>query len=192
MNNPTNISFLVLALLSIDVVSPLSAFSDESVLLINEVMSLNSSTRQDEDGDYSDWLELYNPGDSPIDLAGYGLSDRPDNPSKWVFPRLIIDPRTHMLIFASGKDRTAIPYLHTNFSLSAAGETLLLTDRAGSTCDEVEIGPAHTDISLGRQPEGASEWVYFLEPTPGESNTTTPASAVSFASSTASDKDPTF
>ena len=172
MNNPTNIPFLVLALLSIDVVSPLSAFSDESVPLINEVMSLNPSTRQDEDGDYSDWLELYNPGDSAIDLAGYGLSDRPDNPFKWVFPQLIIDPRTHVLIFASGKDRTAIPYLHTNFSLSSAGESLLLTDTAGSRCDEVVIGRAHPDISLGRQPDGTSEWVYFLEPTPGESNTT--------------------
>ncbi|MFC1694334.1 CotH kinase family protein, partial [Candidatus Latescibacterota bacterium] len=83
-------------------------FTAESTPLINEVMSSNSSTIEDENGDYSDWIEIYNPGDSPVDLTGYGLSDRPDNQYKWVFPNCTLNPGEHKLIFASGKDRTKI------------------------------------------------------------------------------------
>lgn len=108
LNNLTKILLFILVIFSIDVVSPIFVFSEESVPLINEVMSSNQTTIQDEDGDYSDWIEIYNPGDLSIDLTGYGLSDRPDNPYKWVFSQVIIDPGIHMLVFASGKDRKEI------------------------------------------------------------------------------------
>ena len=150
---------------------PVPASCEEGVPLVNEVMSLNTATHRDEDGDYSDWIELYNPGDAQIDLAGYGLSDRAGNPHKWIFPQLTLAPRSHLLVFASGKDRRDVLQLHTNFGLSAAGETLLLTDAEGNTCDEVELGQARPDISLGRQPDGASNWVFFPKPTPGTGNT---------------------
>jgi len=71
---------------------------------INEVMSSNETIIADEDGDYSDWIELYNAGDSTINLEGYGISDDSLNLKKWVFPETILPPGTHHLIFASGKD----------------------------------------------------------------------------------------
>jgi hypothetical protein len=74
-------------------------------------MSSNSATIQDKDGDYSDWIELFNPGTSPIDMTGYGLSDRESNPFKWVFPPCILNPGEYKLVFASGKDRTDVPTL---------------------------------------------------------------------------------
>jgi len=74
-------------------------------LKINEVMSSNATTIADEDGDYPDWVELYNNGSDTIDLNGYGLSDNENDPFKWVFPHAIIQPQQHLLIFASGKDR---------------------------------------------------------------------------------------
>lgn len=77
--------------------------------LINEFMPSNTFTIADEDGDFPDWIELYNPTTAPIDLTGYGLSDDPDEPFKWVLPHGVIKPQQHRLIFASGKDRTNIP-----------------------------------------------------------------------------------
>ena len=69
-------------------------------------MASNTSTYMDEDGDNSDWIEIFNPGDTPVDLNGYGLSDSPDNPYKWVFPVVILEPKQYIIVNSSGKDRT--------------------------------------------------------------------------------------
>ncbi len=74
-------------------------------ICINEVMSSNGSTLSDEDGDFSDWIELYNHSDSSINLEGYGISDDSFNIGKWVFPNIDLSPGEHLLLFASGKDR---------------------------------------------------------------------------------------
>ena len=57
-------------------------------LVINEFMASNNSASgiHDPCGDYDDWIEIYNFGDAPIDLAGMYLSDKPDNPTKWHVP----------------------------------------------------------------------------------------------------------
>ena len=77
-------------------------------LYINEVMSSNSHTITDEDGDYPDWIELYNGGDSPLNLNGFSLSDDADQLDKWQFPDMSLESAGHLLVFASGKDRTNI------------------------------------------------------------------------------------
>ncbi len=76
-----------------------------SSIVINELMSSNSNTLADEDGDFNDWIELYNSGDESIDLEGWGLSDNASNLFKWEFPKVIIKPGEHLLVWASGKDR---------------------------------------------------------------------------------------
>ena len=73
-------------------------------LVINEVMSSNSTLR-DEDGATPDWFEFYNAGATTLNLEGYGVSDG-TNPLEWVFPAVSIEPGAHLLVFASGKDRT--------------------------------------------------------------------------------------
>ncbi len=85
----------------------LCSFAVDEVV-INEVQSFNGSTLLDEDGDYSDWIELLNRGTQTVSLAGWGLSDRLDNPMKWVFPLCSLAPGGRQLIFASGKDRTNV------------------------------------------------------------------------------------
>ncbi|HOT97429.1 MAG TPA: CotH kinase family protein [bacterium] len=83
-------------------------------LRINEVMSSNSAFLADEDGEFSDWLELYNPGETAVRLADWGLSDKVSNPGKWRFPDLAIQPKSWMLIFADSKDRkAAVPHWET-------------------------------------------------------------------------------
>ena len=75
-------------------------------VVINELMSSNSITIADEDGDYSDWIELFNPQDTSINLSGYGISDSKSDPFKWIFHSVTLSPKDHLLIFASDKNRT--------------------------------------------------------------------------------------
>jgi hypothetical protein len=140
-------------------------------LIINEIMASNSSTYSDGDGDYEDWIEIYNPSDVAVGLSGYGLSDDAGNPFRWVFPSAIIHPRQYMVIWASGKDRRNPQNpLHTNFSISAGGEDVLLTHPSGTLVDFVPATPIPPDISYGRHPDTTDKWVFFEHPTPGGPN----------------------
>ncbi len=76
-----------------------------SNILINEFMASNSNTIADEDGDFSDWIELYNPTQQAVDLEGWGLSDNVTKPFKWIFPEVTIKPGEYLLVWASGKNR---------------------------------------------------------------------------------------
>jgi hypothetical protein len=150
--------------------APLSA----ATVALNEIMASNSDTAADADGDYSDWIELFNWGGLPVSLAGYGLSDDPKRPYRWLFPALTLQPGQHLLVWASGKDRgLADSELHTNFRLSAAGEAVLLTSAEGERIDELSPRPIPTGSSVGRQPDGIGEWFYFTRPTPAAANSGT-------------------
>jgi hypothetical protein len=146
--------------------------------IISEFMASNDSTVQDDDGDFSDWIEIHNPGDSSINLAGWYLTDDADEKTKWQFPAITLEADAYLLVFASDEDRTdpAAP-LHTNFRLSAGGEYLGLIRPDGITVAS-EFAPEYpgqtADISYGiTQPApgaGEPELGFFTEPTPGASN----------------------
>ncbi len=74
-------------------------------IALNEIMSSNSQVIADEDGEFPDWIELYNYSAQPLDLTGFGLSDSETELQKWVFPQLILQPHEYLLVFASGKDK---------------------------------------------------------------------------------------
>ncbi len=140
-------------------------------LVINEVMASNATSIADEDGDFEDWIELYNAGGEAINLIGWGLSDDYGNPFRWVFPDILVQPGDFLLIWASGKNRSnPTNPLHANFSISQAGEEVLITRPDGTRQDELVPIPIPTDVSYGRKPDGADAWYYFSEPTPGSSN----------------------
>lgn len=123
-------------------------------------MASNNTAISDEDGDFSDWIELYNYGSTPINLQGYGLSDDTATPFKWTLPSFIIQPDTYLLVWASDKDRTiAGQPLHTNFKISSGGEAITITNPQGVLIDE--------------SPDGTGSWLYFYTSTPNASNTGT-------------------
>ena len=96
-------------------------------------MAINNHTLQDEDGDYSDWIELFNSGSTEVNLGGWLLTDNPDSITKWMFPDVTMAPGEYLVVFASGKDRKAEKdKLHTNFKLSGSGEFLGLLLPGGS------------------------------------------------------------
>ena len=80
----------------------------QAQLFINEGCNRNGSLIVDEDGDYEDWIEIYNAGPTGVDLTGYALSDTASEPFKWLMPEVIIPANEHLLFFTSGKDRKPV------------------------------------------------------------------------------------
>ena len=103
-------------------------------LHITEFMADNRRTIEDEDGDASDWIEIFNSGDTSVNLDGYFLTDAADALTKWSFPSVEIASNGFLLVFASGKDRrNRESELHANFKISSEGEYLALVNPDGTT-----------------------------------------------------------
>ncbi len=120
--------------------------------VINEFMASNNSILADEDGAFSDWIEIHNPDAAPVDMSGHGLTDNAGQPFKWVFPSVTIPAGGYRIVFASGKNRTSpAANLHTNFSLAANGEYLALTAPGGAVLQEFApaFPPQQEDLSYG-------------------------------------------
>ncbi len=87
----------------------LSTLPARSQLLINEYLSSNVNGIQDQDQDFSDWIEIYNNDSLPLDITGYSLTDDMLQPAKWTFPSVTLPAYKHILVFASDKNRKEIP-----------------------------------------------------------------------------------
>ncbi len=102
-------------------------------LVITEFMAINEDRIVDEDGEYRDWVEIYNYGEAPVDLEGWALTDDEEVLDKWKFPAgRSLAPGEFLVVFASGKWRDG-EELHTNFKLSKGGEYLALVAPDGVT-----------------------------------------------------------
>lgn len=149
--------------------------SATQTVFINEMMSSNGQSIIDETGAHPDWIELYNPHETPFDISGYYLSDNSTNVTKWRFPEgTIIPAKGFLIVFASGKDIVASNgMIHTNFKLSASGELLYLISPDGAfLVDYFPPVALPRDVSYGRFPDGGAQLVYFplRETSPGSSN----------------------
>ncbi|MBZ5640113.1 MAG: CotH kinase family protein [Acidobacteriia bacterium] len=122
-------------------------------LLITEFMALNTKTLADENGDYSDWIEIYNPCLADVDLGGWYLTDDEANLTKWQFPSVHLARGEYLRLFASDKNRAvAGAPLHTNFKLASEGEYLALVKPDGVTVAHAfspAYPPQHSDVSYG-------------------------------------------
>jgi hypothetical protein len=162
----------------LDTLCPLSDVSKAQQpgagLCINEILAVNANSGQDPQGQYDDWIELYNAGAQPIDCGGMYLTDDLSNPTKWQIPSgnhqaTTIPAKGYLLVWADGD--TADAGLHAAFSLSAEGEEVALFDRDGVTqIDSVAFGEQEVDVSYGRLPDGSDPWQSLGPPTPGARN----------------------
>ena len=126
----------------------------EGPVVLNEIMAKNTAVLADEDHDYPDWIELYNPTTAAVNLEGWQLSNSAKNGSRWTFPATNIAARGYLVVFASGKNRAVAGCpLHTDFQLGAQGEYLALFQPDGVTLAD-ELAPAYPEqyenISYGR------------------------------------------
>lgn len=150
-------------------VALLGTFPVSGAPVITEFMASNETTLADEDGDFPDWIEIYNPDEEAVDLGGYFLTDRVELPGQWVFPPTVLGAGEWLVVFASGKDRD-VGELHTNFRLSAGGEFLALVAPDGVTVIS-DFGnpypPQFEDRAFGSGDFGVG---YLDAPTPGVAN----------------------
>ena len=148
-------------------------------LVINEFMASNGVTASDQDGEFDDWVELYNNSSSAIDLGGYALSDDSDNLQVFVFPAgTEIAANGYLIIWTDGDPDQA--GLHADFKLSSGGETIFLSDASGNILDEVTYSDQSEDISFGRFPNGTGDF-QTMSPTFNAENSNT-SSTSDFAS----------
>jgi hypothetical protein len=141
-------------------------------LVINEFMADNASTIADENGDFEDWIELFNPGDQPVNIAGMFVTDS--------FPKLAwqipdsneqlttIPPGGYLLLWLDKDPQQGI--LHMNVKLGADGESISLVRSDGTIIDSIQFGLQLPDISLGRKTDAGNEWISMETPTPGSTN----------------------
>lgn len=134
-------------------------------VVVSELMEKNRAVLRDEDGDFSDWIELHNISDRAVELEGWSLSDKAEGKS-WSFPQRTLGPGEYLLVFASGKDRSG-DEPHTGFSLSG-DEGAYLRNAAGTLVDKALCGGCGADTAMARQDDGS--FIATIYPTPGYAN----------------------
>ncbi|REJ84314.1 MAG: T9SS C-terminal target domain-containing protein [Bacteroidetes bacterium] len=143
---------------------------------INEICSSNYSVYEDEEDDFGDWVEFYNPGSSSISMAGMYLTDDINNRTKFRIPASTsnsstsISSRNHRVFFLDNE--TFKGPRHANFKLDSSGDFIALVASDGVTIiDSVTVPRLNYDVSFGRMTDGSSTWTYFAVPTPDDDNT---------------------
>lgn len=148
--------------------------SDSEVgdIVINELLASNDVTASDADGEFDDWVELYNNSDNAVDISGYKLSDDFASPEKLVFPEgSIIEAKAYLIVWADGDvDQEG---LHADFKISASGESVFLFDSQDVVVDEISFGEQITDISYGRFPNGTGAFQSMTPTFNAENNIST-------------------
>ena len=139
-------------------------------IAINELLASNNLNAADAQGQYDDWIELYNLETSSVDLGGMYLTDDLDTPTKWQIPAgTTIEAQGYLVIWADGDVQDE--GLHAGFELQAAGEEIALVATDGSTLiDSVTFGVQTADVSFGRYPDGTGAFRYLADPTAGQAN----------------------
>ncbi len=176
---------MAVTILSIQYLRPGPNTQRGVVVCITEIMAENNSTLADENGDFSDWIELCNLGDQTVNLEGWFLTDDFVQLKRWQIPSVDLVPGEFIVIFASGKNRAfSHGELHTNFSLSNKGEYLALVNPDGQTIAQhylPKFPKQKVDVSYGIDQSWESEplptgpsWrrhqTFFHSPTPGKRN----------------------
>ncbi|HEX7356227.1 MAG TPA: CotH kinase family protein, partial [Ignavibacteriaceae bacterium] len=146
----------------------LQTISKAQSIFINEIMASNSATITDPDfNNYADWIEIYNSGNSEVNLKDYYITDDLLNPQKFrIQSDLFVQANGFVIIWADDANINN----HTNFKLSADGESIGLYDASLQLIDTVTFGIQQTDISLGRFPNGTNNRFQFSPATPGSAN----------------------
>jgi hypothetical protein len=137
-------------------------------ITINEFMAANALTLADEDGTRGDWIELYNPNDVAIALAGYGLTDDLLVPRKHVLGNVTIPARGRLVLWADND--AAAGAAHLGFALDDDQGDLAFTRPDGTFIDRVHYGEQEVDFSAAREPDGSDRWVIEWHPSPGTAN----------------------
>ena len=149
-------------------------------LVINEIMASNSETMADQDGEFEDWIELYNNGSASIDLTGYYLSDNINNLTKWTFPEGISIPANGYVTVWADEDGMQ-EGLHANFKLSASAESVYLLNPIGELIDQINYSDQQKDVGFGRNPNGTGDFQKIIPTFNAQNSMTTSIENIALA-----------
>ena len=145
-------------------------------LFINEFMAANDSAIADEQGEFDDWIEIFNDNDFPVDIGGMYITDDLSKPDAYQIPdslpeQTTIPAKGFLLLWADKEPEQGV--LHVGIKLKAAGEQIGLAERFEGQfrfIDSLTFAEQTADISYGRITDGDAEWVFFVKASPGETN----------------------
>lgn len=142
-------------------------------LVINEVQGKNDTTIADEEEEFDDWIEIYNPTDTPVNLAGYYISDNTGEPLKWKIPntdasKTTVAGKGYLLLWAD-KDLSQGAN-HLDFKLKGTDNVVLTAPDASTLVQQISFTEVAADSSYGAKTDGNSEYVIFETPTPNATN----------------------
>lgn len=142
-------------------------------VVINEYSCSNMNGPTDAFGDREDWVELYNPSATAVNLTGYFLSDKSSSIQKWMIPSGTLPANGYTMVFFSSRNTVSGAEIHPNFTLSQTqGEWIILADPLANVIDSLKIRfVTKEDNSFGRTTNGATNWSLFTTPTPNAANT---------------------
>ncbi len=167
-----HLSFKKVSLMMVFVIA--ASFAANAQLYINEFMASNDNAFPGPQGDYPDWIEIYNAGNEAVNLAGYYLSDKLDDPEAMyqipdTYPDSVTVPAGGFILFYANKnEETSV--LNLNFKLKGSGEQIGLWNPDQEFIDSLTYGPQTADISYGRYPDGGDSWFFMEDYTPGAAN----------------------
>ena len=143
-------------------------------IYINEYLASNDACCTDENGEYDDFIEIYNGGSASVDIGGMYITDDLSKTTEWQIPitapdSTTIDPGGFLVLWADKESEQGI--LHVEIKLSGDGEQIGLYASDGSTVVDTLTFDAQTaDVSQGRNPDGSETWATLTTPTPGTTN----------------------
>jgi hypothetical protein len=162
------IGLFILAIILVIIFRNDDSFIKSGGFYINEIVASNSYTYKDNDGEYSDYIELYNSNNYDINLENYRLTDSIYEVNKWKFPNITIKAKSYLVIFASGKNKCKeSDKCHVNFKLNSEGETISLIDDTGNIISRVSYKDLKNDNALSY----VNGKYIITKPTPGKENT---------------------
>ena len=144
-----------------------------SAPVITEIVPVNIGGLEDKDGDFSPWVELYNPGDAPIELKGYHVTDDTGDLTKYTLPKFQIPAQSYRLLYLSGKDFFSLfnAQVHTSFKFGDDDTYFALVDPDGNTVvDSFEEIEHSLGASYGRVDPDGDALALFRVPTPNAPN----------------------
>ncbi|HEY7117651.1 MAG TPA: lamin tail domain-containing protein [Tepidisphaeraceae bacterium] len=149
--------------------------------IISEFLADNTTGLTDGNGNRGDWIEIYNPGTTDVNLQGWHLTDSINNPTEYTFPSFVVPAGGYKVVFATGEATPFIDpggYPHTNFSLSKGGEYLALSRPDGTiTTDFAPSYPPQTsNVSYGFGPGGGTATTLLSSGAAGKTLTPTSGS----------------
>jgi len=144
-----------------------------SQIVINEYSASNLKVFIDNNLRTEDWVELYNMSNEAVDISGYYLSDKTDNPLKFQIPEgTILNSNDHIIFWCSGRGEYFNGEYHTNFKLTQTtnADDLVLSNAAGNIIEIIEMELTLVEHSRCRTTDGAEEWRICASPTLESSN----------------------